>query len=108
MTDHGAAPPHQSWPTSTPRIEKGAADCPAGFSGVLQVGGYAGYKVLAERGNVQLAFCWRHVRRHFTNSPRPAHTAQQFELSTATLHAVNRHLETGSLSSRRLTDSFRA
>jgi transposase len=28
----------------------------AGFSGVLQVDGYAGYKVLAERGNVQLAF----------------------------------------------------
>src|SRR5438105_14600937 len=37
----------------------------AGFSGVLQVDGYAGYKVLAERGNVQLAFCWSHVRRHF-------------------------------------------
>jgi transposase len=37
----------------------------AGFSGVLQVDGYAGYKVLAEPGNVQLAFCWSHVRRHF-------------------------------------------
>jgi transposase len=37
----------------------------AGFSGVLQVDGYAGYKVLAERGGVQLAFCWSHVRRHF-------------------------------------------
>lgn len=37
----------------------------AGFRGVLQVDGYAGYKVLAERGEVQLAFCWAHVRRHF-------------------------------------------
>src|SRR3954453_11863313 len=37
----------------------------AGFHGVLQVDGYAGYKVLAERGDVQLAFCWAHVRRHF-------------------------------------------
>jgi len=37
----------------------------AGFSGVLQVDGYAGYKVLAEGGQVQLAFCWSHVRRHF-------------------------------------------
>jgi transposase len=74
---------------------------------VLQVDGYAGCKVLAERGNVQLAFCWRHVRQHFTNSPRPAHTKHQFELATTTLHAVNRHLETGSLSSKRLTDSFR-
>jgi transposase len=32
---------------------------------VLQVDGYAGYKMLAERGGVQLAFCWSHVRRHF-------------------------------------------
>ena len=30
----------------------------AGFRGMLQVDGYAGYKVLAERGDVQLAFCW--------------------------------------------------
>ncbi len=37
----------------------------AGFRGVLQVDGYAGYKVLADRGEVQLAFCWSHVRRHF-------------------------------------------
>lgn len=37
----------------------------AGFRGVLQVDGYAGYKVLAERSEVQLAFCWSHVRRPF-------------------------------------------
>jgi hypothetical protein len=37
----------------------------AGFRGILQVDGYAGYKVLAERSEVRLAFCWSHVRRHF-------------------------------------------
>src|SRR6185437_8147485 len=37
----------------------------AGFHRVLQVDGYAGYKVRAEGGQVQLAFCWSHVRRHF-------------------------------------------
>jgi transposase len=37
----------------------------AGFRGILQVDGYAGYKALAERGEVQLAFCWSHVRRRF-------------------------------------------
>jgi hypothetical protein len=37
----------------------------AGFVGVLQVDGYAGYKVLAERNAVSLAFCWSHVRRKF-------------------------------------------
>ena len=36
-----------------------------GFAGILQVDGYGGYKVLAEKGDVQLAFCWAHVRRRF-------------------------------------------
>ena len=36
-----------------------------GFKGVLQVDGYGGYRVLAERGDVELAFCWSHVRRRF-------------------------------------------
>jgi len=46
-----------------------------GFRGVLQVDGYAGYKALAERGDVRLAFCWSHVRRRFyeltTSGPAP-------------------------------------
>jgi transposase len=37
----------------------------AGFIGVLQVDGYAGYRALAERNDIQLAFCWAHVRRRF-------------------------------------------
>jgi hypothetical protein len=37
----------------------------AGFRGILQVDGYAGYRVMAERGEVELAFCWAHVRRRF-------------------------------------------
>ena len=36
-----------------------------GFRGVLQVDGYGAYKVLAARGEVQLAFCWSHLRRKF-------------------------------------------
>jgi transposase len=36
-----------------------------GFHGVLQVDGYAGYRTLAEMNDVQLAFCWAHVRRRF-------------------------------------------
>lgn len=36
-----------------------------GFRGILQVDGYAGYRALAETGQVQLAFCWAHVRRPF-------------------------------------------
>lgn len=37
----------------------------AGFTGILQVDGYAGYRSLAERGDVRLAFCWAHIRRRF-------------------------------------------
>jgi transposase len=37
----------------------------AGFKGVLQVDGYAGYRALAQKGDVSLAFCWAHVRRRF-------------------------------------------
>lgn len=37
----------------------------AGFKGILQVDGYAGYRALAQKGDVSLAFCWSHVRRRF-------------------------------------------
>jgi transposase len=37
----------------------------AGFKGVLQVDGYAGYRALAQKGDVNLACCWSHVRRRF-------------------------------------------
>ena len=37
----------------------------AGFKGVLQVDGYNAYPKLAERGEVELAFCWVHMRRNF-------------------------------------------
>jgi transposase len=47
----------------------------AEFKGILQVDGYGGYRALAERGNVRLAFCWAHVRRRFydlaTAGPAP-------------------------------------
>jgi len=35
-----------------------------------QVDGYAGYGVLAERGDVELAFCWSHVRWRFLRTRR--------------------------------------
>ena len=40
----------------------------AGFRGVLQVDGYAGFKRLAgdrKDGSITLAFCWAHMRRRF-------------------------------------------
>jgi transposase len=36
-----------------------------GFRGILQVDGYAGYRALADAGQIELAFCWSHARRRF-------------------------------------------
>ncbi|MGY3347048.1 hypothetical protein ACVI1I_006365 [Bradyrhizobium sp. USDA 4459] len=37
----------------------------AGFKGVLQVDGCTANPKLADRGEVELAFCWMHMRRNF-------------------------------------------
>ena len=37
----------------------------ADFTGVLQVDGYGGYRTMAAKSAVRLAFCWAHVRRKF-------------------------------------------
>lgn len=62
----------------------------AGFTGTLQVDGYAGYRVLAERGDVQLAFCWANVRRRFYElaAAGPAPLASELLERIAGLYAV--------------------
>jgi transposase len=62
----------------------------AGFRGVLQVDGYGGYKVLAERGEVRLAFCWAHVRRRFYELAQagPAPIASEALARIAVLYRV--------------------
>ena len=62
----------------------------AGFKGVLQVDGYAGYRVLAERGDVRLAFCWSHVRRRFYElaAAGPAPIASEALERIAGLYAI--------------------
>ena len=62
----------------------------AGFTGVLQVDGYGGYRGLAERGDVKLAFCWSHVRRRFYElaAAGPAPIAGEALERIAALYAV--------------------
>ena len=64
----------------------------AGFKGILQVDGYGGYRALAERGEVQLAFCWSHVRRRFYElaAAGPAPIASEALERIAALYAVER------------------
>ena len=65
-----------------------------GFKGILQVDGYAGYRKLAERGDVQLAFCWSHVRRSFYElaAPGPAPIASEALKRIAELYAVEKDI----------------
>ena len=61
----GADPPAVAYVYAPDRKAERPIAHLAGFTGVLQVDGYAGYRALAERHGVQLAFCWSHVRREF-------------------------------------------
>ena len=65
-----------------------------GFKGVLQVDGYAGYRKLADRGDVRLAFCWSHVRRNFYElaTPGPAPIALEALERIAALYAVEKDI----------------
>ena len=75
----------------------------AGFKGILQVDGYAGYRALAQKGDVSLAFCWSHVRRRFYErfvaaaSPIAAEALQRITM----LYAVEKEIRGRSPDQRR-------
>jgi len=61
----GDAPPGVAFTYAPGRGGKYADDILQGFSGILQVDGYAGYNRLLKRASqdVELAYCWAHARR---------------------------------------------
>jgi transposase len=65
----GADPPAVAYTYAPGRGAEHAATLLAGFSGVLQVDGYAGYDRQADAkrpgGPLVLAYCWSHFRRRF-------------------------------------------
>ena len=75
----------------------------AGFKGILQVDGYGGYRALAERGDVQLAFCWAHVRRRFYElaAAGPAPIASEALERIAELYAIEDDIRGRSAEERR-------
>jgi len=77
----GQAPPGVAFTYAPGRGGKYAADILQGFSGTLQVDGYAGYNRLLKRvsKDVQLAYCWAHARRklHDVAKASAAPIAQQ-------------------------------
>ena len=75
-----------------------------GFKGTLQVDGYVGYRKLAERGDVELAFCWSHARRNFYElaTPGPAPIASEALQHIATLYAIEKDIRGRSADERRM------
>ncbi len=67
MTGHGAgAPPRGvAFTHATGRSGQYVEDILKGFTGTLQVDGYAGYNRLLKRqgDTIRLAYCWAHARR---------------------------------------------
>src|SRR4051812_45253622 len=76
----------------------------AGFKGILQVDGYAGYAKLAERGDVELAFCWAHMRRNFYElaTPGPAPIASEALKRIAEIYAIEKDIRGRNAEERRL------
>ena len=75
-----------------------------GFTGILQVDGYGGYKVLARHNAVQLAFCWSHVRRKFYElaTPGPAPIASEALTRIAELYRIEGEIRGRSAEERRI------
>ena len=70
----GDDPPMAAYVYAADRKSERAEAHLGDFAGILQVDGYGGYAALAKRRQqIQLAFCWAHVRRKFyelaDNSP---------------------------------------
>jgi len=75
----------------------------AGFAGVVQVDGYVGYRALAQRNSVQLAFCWSHVRRRFYElaAAGPAPIASEALERIGALYAVEKDIRGRNADERR-------
>jgi len=99
----GADPPGVAYVYAPDRKAERPIAHLAGFTGTLQVDGYAGYRVLAERGNVQLAFCWAHVRRRFYElaAAGPAPIASEALERIARLYAIESDIRGRSAEERR-------
>src|SRR6266480_1477456 len=99
----GADPPGVAYVYAPDRKSERPIAHLAGFRGVLQVDGYGAYKVLAARGEVQLAFCWSHVRRPFYELAQsgPAPIASEALTRIAALYRIEADIRGRSADERR-------
>lgn len=72
------------------------------FAGILQVDGYGGYAALARRRQqIQLAFCWAHVRRKFYELADNSPVATEVLRRIAGLYAIEDQVRGTSVQQRR-------
>jgi transposase len=90
----GADPPIAAYVYAEDRKSSQPIAHLAGFHGVLQVDGYAGYRALAKTNSVALAFCWSHVRRRFYElaAAGPAPIASEALERIAKLYAIEKDI----------------
>ncbi|OAI31153.1 hypothetical protein A1351_21925 [Methylosinus sp. R-45379] len=103
----GPAPPAVAYVFADGRSKKEIASQLSGFTGILQVDGYAAYKALVKdegaESRVTLAFCLAHARRKFvavfktTNSP----FAKEVIETIALLYAIEKRIRGKSADERR-------
>jgi len=99
----GADPPGVVYLYAPDRKAERPAAHLAGFTGVLQADGYAGYRAQAKHGDVQLAFCWSHVRRPFFElvAGGPAPIASEALERIGQLYAVEKDIHGRNAEERR-------
>ncbi|MGH8355647.1 MAG: IS66 family transposase, partial [Pseudomonas sp.] len=79
------------------------------FAGILQVDGYGGYAALARRRQqVQLAFCWAHVRRKFYELAPTSPVATEVLRRIALLYAIENEVRGSPAEQRRLVRDERS
>ena len=94
----GPAPPAVAYVFAGGRGKKEIAAQLAGFSGVLQVDGYAAYKALVKdaetKSRVTLAFCLAHARRNFVRVLKTTRSpfAQEVIESIAAIYAIEKRI----------------
>src|SRR5438105_3187618 len=98
----GTDPPGVAYVYASDRTAERPMSHLEGFTGILQVDGYAGYRKLARRNDVRLAFCWSHVRRGFYElaTPGPSPTASEALQLIAELYAVEKDIRGRSAAER--------
>lgn len=106
----GPAPPAVAYAYAPDRKAERPSAHLERFRGVLQVDGYAGYRALADRGQVTLAFCWAHVRRRFYEIAQggDAPIASEALARIAALYAIEAELRGQPAETRRLARQQRA